>query len=94
MENNYVLKGNIVYSKNLKELEIKENAYLVCKNGLSNGVYDTLPDEYIDYPLTDYKDNIIIPGFIDLHTHASQYAYRGTNMDMELIKWLDINAFP
>ena len=31
---------------------------------------------------------------VDLHVHASQYAYRGLGMDMELLDWLEENAFP
>lgn len=93
-DKNFILKGNIVYSKNSKELEIIERGYLVCKDGYVEGAYNKLKDEFKEYPLEDYGDNLIIPGFIDLHTHASQYAYRGTGMDMELIKWLEVNAFP
>lgn len=91
---NYVLKGNIVYSKDLNNLEIVENGYLVCKDGLTEGVYTSLPESFKDYELTDYKDNIIIPGLIDLHTHAPQYSYRGTGMDLELLDWLNKYTYP
>lgn len=94
MNNIYILKGNIVYSKNIKNLAIFENAYLVCKDKIVEGVYSKLPSIYKDCPIEDYGNNLIIPGLIDLHTHASQYAYRATSMDKELIEWLDANAFP
>src|SRR5699024_2862861 len=29
-----------------------------------------------------------------MHVHAGQYAYRGLGMDMELLDWLEQNAFP
>ncbi len=90
----YVLKGNIIYSKNTTELTIIENGYLVCENGVSQGVYRTLPSGYQDIPLRDYGDALIIPGLIDLHTHAPQYSFRGLGMDMELIGWLEANTFP
>lgn len=93
-ESFFILKGNIIYSKTPQELAISENSYLVCKDGLVEGVYPTLPEIYADAPVTDYGDNLIIPGFVDLHLHAPQYSYRAINMDMELLQWLETNTFP
>lgn len=33
----FILKGNIVYSKNQKEFSICENGYVVCKDGIVEG---------------------------------------------------------
>ncbi len=88
----FVLKGNICFSKSKDEL-ICVDGYLVCTNGLSKGVFDKLPSEYKDYKLYDYSNYLIIPGLIDLHIHASQYAYRGLGMDYELLDWLKYEAF-
>lgn len=44
--------------------------------------------------LIDYGDCLIVPGLIDLHIHAPQFAYRGLGMDMELLDWLNEHAFP
>lgn len=93
-ESIFVLKGNIVYSKNAEEMEICEHGYLVCEDGLVKGVYQTLPFEFGGLPVTDYEDRLIIPGLVDLHVHAPQYAYRGLGMDMELLEWLETNTFP
>ncbi len=68
--------------------------YLICEDGKVEGVYEELPQKYIDIHCTDYKDCLIIPGLIDLHTHAPQYAIRSLGMDMELLKWLEHNTFP
>lgn len=89
-----ILKGNIVYSKNQRQLEIFEQSYLVCKDKIVEGVYKTLPKYLEQSPVIDYKDSIIIPGFTDLHIHAPQYAFRGFGMDMELLDWLDMYTFP
>ena len=35
----FILKGNIVYSKNQKEFSICENGYVVCKDGIVESVY-------------------------------------------------------
>ena len=91
---NFALKGNVCYSVSPTELVTKENAYVVCKDGKSYGVFDKLPEEYKNLPVTDYGDKLIIPGLIDLHIHASQYTYRGLGMDLELLDWLQKYAFP
>lgn len=90
----FILKGNIIYSKSLTELNICEHGYLVCRDGLVEGVYQTLPFKLVGNPIHDYGDRLIIPGLVDLHLHAPQYPFRGLGMDMELLEWLETNTFP
>ncbi len=90
---NYVIKGNICYSKTSNELCIVENGYAVCENGICAGVYKKLPECYETFPNYDYTDRIIIPGLVDLHVHAPQYSFRGLGMDLELIEWLNTHTF-
>ena len=90
----FVLKGNICYSETPTRLVTRENAFVVCKDGKSCGVFDELPGEYADLPVLDYGDQLVIPGLVDLHVHASQYSYRGLGMDLELLDWLEKYAFP
>lgn len=90
----FILKGNIIYSKSLTELTVCEHGYLVCRNGLVEGVYQTLPFKLGGNPIHDYGDSLIIPGLVDLHLHAPQYSFRGLGMDMELLEWLETNTFP
>jgi guanine deaminase len=49
---------------------------------------------YILDILKDYSDKLIIPGMVDLHVHAPQYAFRGMCMDLELMDWLNQYTFP
>lgn len=90
----YSLKGNLCYTPNKDEFCIIENGYVVCKDGRCAGVYETLPEEYETFPCIDYGDRIILPGLVDLHVHAPQYAFRGIGMDLELIDWLNTHTFP
>ena len=94
MKNSFVIKGNICQTKNPKELDLHENAYAVCVDGVSKGVFDSLPEEYAALPLYDYQDALIFPGMVDLHIHAPQYAFRGMCMDLELMEWLNRYTFP
>ena len=90
----FILKGNIVYSKDQNELGICEHGYLVCRDGQVDGVYQTLPFRLGGNPIHDFGDCLIIPGLVDLHIHAPQYSFRGLGMDMELLEWLETNTFP
>ena len=94
MNNSFVLKGNICQTITSKELDLHENAFAVCVDGVSKGVFDILPEEYTDLPLWDHGDALIFPGMVDLHVHAPQYAFRGMCMDLELMDWLNRYTFP
>lgn len=91
---NFVLKGDICYSTSLKELNTAPDAYLVCLDGKSAGVFDVLPEQYQDFRLIDCTDKLILPGLVDLHTHAPQFPNRALGMDLELIEWLNTYTFP
>lgn len=90
----FAIHGHIAYSQKKDKLCVKENSYVVCENGLSVGVYEELPEKYKKIPIEDYGNRLIIPGLIDLHTHAPQYSFRGLGMDLELLEWLEQYTFP
>lgn len=94
MNNITVLKGNICYSSRKDEIQICEGGYLVWEDDICCGVFEQLPDRFLNLPVTDYGDNILIPGLVDLHIHAPQYTFRGLGMDLELLDWLNTNTFP
>ena len=94
MKHSFVIKGNICQTKTLKELDLHENGFVVCVDGISQGVFEVLPEEFADLPLYDYGDKLIFPGMVDLHIHAPQYAFRGMCMDLELMDWLNRYTFP
>ena len=94
MENSFVIKGNFCQTKNPRALDLHEQAFAVCVDGVSKGLFDVLPEEYADLPLFDYGDALIFPGMADLHVHAPQYAFRGMCMDLELMDWLNRYTFP
>ncbi len=89
----WAVKGNIVYTKNHNELIIVKDGIVLCEGNLVVDVYNSLPTEYENVTLTDYGNKIIIPGLVDLHVHAPQYAFKGMGMDLELLDWLNTFAF-
>lgn len=94
MENSFIIKGNICQSKNPTELDLNEKSYVICVDGISKGVFENVPSEYINLQVYDFGDALIFPGMIDMHIHAPQYAFRGTSMDLELMDWLNSYTFP
>ena len=93
-----LLKGNFIYSIDKNDIEIKENQYLLVKDGKEINKEKQWPNpkvgvRYRSSLQISYKDNIIIPGLSDLHVHAPQYAFRGMGMDMQLLDWLNTYAF-
>lgn len=90
----FALKGQICYATGLHELQIVEGGYLLCEDGMSMGTCRELPEGWEEVSVQDYGDRIIIPGLVDLHLHAPQYAFRGMGMDLELLDWLNAITFP
>ncbi len=91
---NYILKGNVAYSQSANQIRFVPNAYLVCLDGRCAGVFEELPEQYRDLPVTDYGEKLLVPGMTDLHLHAPQFSFRGLGMDMELLDWLNTYTFP
>lgn len=90
----FVVRGQICQSASEDLLECTENGFLPVLDGKAQGVFRELPKRFADLPLTDFRDRLVIPGMSDLHLHASQYAFRGLGMDMELLDWLNSYTFP
>ena len=93
-QNSFVIKGDICYSPDRNTLLTFENSWLVCKDGLSAGVFRELPEEFGSLKVYDYTGMLVMPGLSDLHLHAPQFPFRGLGMDEELLDWLNRYAFP
>ena len=90
----FVVKGDVIHIGKNKEIVCKKDAYVVCMNGICEGVFDELPEKWKGLKLYDDTGKLIMPGMTDLHVHAPQYTFRGLGMDMELLEWLQTNTFP
>jgi guanine deaminase len=89
----FALKGNIIFTKSKTDFTVFEKGYIVYDSGIIVDVFEHLPERYADINIIDYGDKVIIPGLVDLHTHAPQFAFRGLGMDLELLPWLKKYAF-
>ena len=89
-----LIRGNLIEAPALGRLRCLEGGYLALEDGVVRGVYDRLPEEWSDTPVTDYGDRLILQSFTDAHLHAPQYPMLGTGMDLPLLDWLNTYAFP
>jgi len=94
MENTQIFKGNIVFTKTPQKFSFYENGYIIVENSKVKAMTSSLPEAYKSLPIKDYGDKLIIPGFVDLHLHAPQFANLGLGLDKELIPWLEGYTFP
>jgi len=91
---NFVIRGDLCWSESLTTLKTMPDGFLVCVDGKSAGTFSRLPQQYENLPLIDHSGSLVIPGLVDLHMHAPQFAFRGLGMDLELLDWLSLHAFP
>lgn len=97
-------KCNVVHSLALNKLEVLQPglvgvdqdgriAFLhdLSKRNGGNDNDDDLP--YFD-ELVDLGDKLLVPGFVDGHAHAPQYAFIGVGMHLPLLDWLEKYTFP
>ena len=90
----FAVRGQICQSAGPDRLECVESGFVPVVGGKAQGVFRALPEGFAGLPVTDFGDRLIIPGMSDLHLHASQFAFRGLGMDMELLDWLNTYTFP
>lgn len=94
--------GPLVHSISSKKLEILPQAVLgVGLDGNIEFLYKTKQQfDQASVNVTDFetvelkKSQFLIPGFVDIHTHAPQYINSGLGLDEELLKWLNKYTFP
>lgn len=92
--NSFALRGTVCSSDASRRLRVWEDAWVVCEEGVCTGVFPRLPERFQGLPVADHTGELILPGMVDLHLHAPQYAFRGMGMDEELIQWLNHQTFP
>ena len=89
-----ILKGTVVSAPALGRLEVTEGGYLVAEDGVIQGVFPVLPERYAGAAVEDFGNGLILQSFADLHLHAPQYPMLGMGMDLPLLDWLNVYAFP
>ncbi|XP_016950683.1 guanine deaminase [Drosophila biarmipes] len=98
-----VFIGTIVHTKSFSEFESFENGFLAIDD---SGKIISIGHDYKGWlssnpvrakdlhevRLTDCQ--FLMPGFVDCHIHAPQFAQVGLGLDMPLLDWLNTYTFP
>lgn len=58
------------------------------------GGQDEILQKYAAPKILDGKNSLVMPGFINTHTHAAMTCFRGLADDLELMDWLNNYIFP
>ena len=103
MNNKKIIKASFFHSPKYGDIEfLKQALVFVSSNGIISKVIRQDDENYLellekhskDNNFFDFKDKIILPGFIDLHIHAPQWPQAGLALDDELSYWLNNFTFP
>ncbi len=89
-----ILQGNIIHTPELGKLETIPRGYIVLEDGVIQGLFARLPEQYAACPVEDWGDRLVMQSFADLHLHAPQYPMLGMGMDLPLLDWLNTYTFP
>eukprot|EP00099_Drosophila_melanogaster_P022062 NP_649439.1 dihydropterin deaminase [Drosophila melanogaster] len=98
-----VFLGTVVHTKSFSEFESFEGGFLAVDDaGKIIGVGQDYHAWASSNPahakgltevhLSDYQ--FLMPGFVDCHIHAPQFAQLGLGLDMPLLDWLNTYTFP
>ncbi len=71
----------------------KGNWNVSIENKRIASITKELPDAR-DADIIDAKENLLIPGFYNAHTHAAMTLFRGYGEDLPLQRWLEERIFP
>ncbi len=93
MGNLCIIKSNFIYTPEPDRFEIRPDSYLVLNNGKVGEIFENPPEKYQGCEIRDFTDKLVIPGFVDLHTHAPQFYQKGLGMDRQLLEWLNEYTF-
>ncbi|MFP3917065.1 guanine deaminase [Lysinibacillus telephonicus] len=100
----HVFQGTAFSSKTFQEVNIlKDFIFCINEDGFIEKMVSPDDEQYLAL-LGAYegKENFhrledgeyLLPGFIDLHVHAPQWAQLGTALDLPLYDWLNTYTFP
>ncbi|AST94096.1 guanine deaminase [Sutcliffiella cohnii] len=104
MRYSVIFQGTAFTSKSSKEIQvIKDHLFCINEDGMIEKIVAPEEEEY-DIILNQYggtnnfhrleRGQYILPGFVDLHVHAPQWAQAGTALDIPLYDWLNTYTFP
>ncbi len=90
----YILKGDYLITSPC-EAFIENGAVAVAGNHIAAiGTEKDVIQKFPEFKMFEEKSSIILPGFVNAHTHIAMTLFRGLAEDLPLGKWLEENIFP
>jgi len=92
----FAVHGTIVQAgEEFGTAEVKPNMYIVVEQATGKIVSISADKPAADVPVTELpKDGFVMPGLVDAHLHAPQYAFSGIGTNRPLLEWLNEFTFP
>jgi guanine deaminase len=89
-----IFKGDLIFTPTPRGFKTLKGGYIAVSKGRVEGVYEKLPASLSNFKINNFGRRLIMPGFVDLHVHASQFYQAGVGLDQELLPWLDRYIYP
>ena len=89
-DNTILIKNALILNPN--NFEEKKQSLLI-KNDLISEISDEINQSNVD-KIIDAEGKILLPGFINTHTHLSMTLFRGLADDLSLDSWLNDHIWP
>ncbi|KAI1343264.1 guanine deaminase [Xylariaceae sp. FL0016] len=96
--------GTIIHSLDVTQLEIIQDGLIVIRpDGTIAELEKAVSKDTVQQRLSSSSEcrihylergEFLIPGFVDTHNHAPQWAQRGLGQSMHILDWLDKVTFP
>jgi len=92
----FAVHGTVVQAcAELGSAEVTPDMYIVVEQSTGKIVSIGSEKPASDIPVTELpKDGFVMPGLVDAHLHAPQYAFAGIGTNIPLLDWLNTFTFP
>lgn len=107
MAQHLIFHGTFIHCISPDQLEIIENGLMiVTPDGLISSLVKSIAKDSVEQELAKLglsrdhdvcfleRGKFLVPGFVDTHNHAPQWAQRGLGQSMHILDWLDKVTFP
>ena len=90
MSNTILIKNAFILSPNT---DFKEKQDVLIKDDLIAEISDEIDESNVD-KIIDGEGKVLLPGFVNTHTHLSMTLFRGLADDLSLDTWLNDHIWP
>ncbi len=89
-----IIKNACILTMN-NNLEVIDSGYLAINGHKITAIgHGSLPDDFHAAKTIDANGNLVLPGFVNTHTHAAMTIFRGYADDLPLMEWLTGYIWP